>query len=554
MIRQFSYLSLFACLFISLPCSAQLTPGFSAFGDSIDDRMGNEVDCAGDVNNDGYDDIIVGILADDNGGFNTGSARVYSGFDGSLIYNYDGSSTIDSLGTDVAGLGDLNNDGYDDFIIGTPRDDNTGFDSGSAQVFSGIDGSLLYIFNGASGNDELGRGVGCAGDVNGDGTPDIIVGSPFNDFNGFDTGSAYVYSGATGALIYTFRGDSPADHLGGSPVGTAGDVDADGMDDIIIGIRGADANEFQSGCAKVYSGATGALLYSISGNAEFEEFGYSASTAGDVNHDGHDDFIVGAPFNENNGPFAGNVKVYSGASGALLYSIDGDAAGDRFGESVAPAGDFNRDGFDDFLVGASYDDNGLTDSGSVRVYSGLDGSMLHEVNGTTASSVFGTSVAAGDINADGFNDVIVGAAFDDTNGVKAGSVRVFHGPVLPAFTYDSPLVDTDLILIWLPQGGLPNALQGTIICGAATPGALGLFGVSLAPTNSTIFGLALLIANDPINLVDMGSFGFDGIGQIIIPSVSRQNAFLAGTHVFIQFFETSPIPSSSNGIAMLLAP
>ena len=111
--------------------------------------------------------------------------------------------------------------------------------------------------------------------------------------------------------------------------------------------------------------------YPFTGDSAGDRFGFFVSGAGDVNNDGFDDFIVGAPYDGNNGPISGSARVFSGATGAILYTVNGDSAGDLFGWSVSGAGDVNNDGFDDFIAGAPYDDNNGSDSGSARVFSGV---------------------------------------------------------------------------------------------------------------------------------------------------------------------------------------
>ena len=152
-------------------------PLYTFYGDSFQDWFGETVSGAGDVNGDGFDDVIVGAIFDDNNGERSGSARVFSGVDGAVLYTFDGDSAGDHFGRFVSGAGDVNSDGFDDVIVGAPLDDNNGGGSGSARVFSGIDGSVLYTFDGDAANDILGVSVSCAGDVNGDGVADSIVGA-----------------------------------------------------------------------------------------------------------------------------------------------------------------------------------------------------------------------------------------------------------------------------------------------------------------------------------------------------------------------------------------
>ena len=400
---------------------------FTFLGDSAGDEFGGSVDGVGDVNQDGYDDLVVGAPGDDDNGSGCGSARVVSG-PTALVpyrrYTFLGDSVGDQFGWSVAGVGDVNQDGFDDLIVGARYDDVTGADSGSASVLSGIDGSLLFIFYGNSSNDRFGYSVDGAGDVNQDGYSDLIVGAPGDDDNGSFSGSARVLSGQGGAILYTFYGDSAGDWFGNSVAG-AGDVNQDGYDDLIVGAPGDDDNGLDSGSARVLSGIDGAILHTFYGGSVGDRFGRSVDGAGDVNQNGYSDLIVGA---DQVGSSSGSARVLSGIDGAILYTFYGDSGGDQFGRSVAGAGDVNQDGYDDLIVGAWADDDNGANSGSARVLSGIDGSILHTFYGDSAGDYFGDSVAvAGDVNRDGYSDLIVGAFADDDNGLSSGSARVFSG-------------------------------------------------------------------------------------------------------------------------------
>ncbi len=162
-------------------------------GDSAEDSLGYSVSGAGDVNGDGYADLIVGAYGDDSNGNISGAARVFSGVNGSILYTFNGDSAEDFLGWSVSGAGDVNGDGYADLIVGALGDDNNGTESGSARVFSGVNGGTLYSFDGDSAEDFLGWSVSGAGDVNGDGYADLIVGAVLDDNIGTGSGSARVF-------------------------------------------------------------------------------------------------------------------------------------------------------------------------------------------------------------------------------------------------------------------------------------------------------------------------------------------------------------------------
>ena len=180
--------------------------------------------------------------------------------------------------------------------------------------------------------------------------------------------------------IYTFTGEGGGDLFGWS-VASAGDVNKDGFDDLIVGAVINDASGFQAGRAYVYSGLNGDTLYVFTGEAAGDRFGHSVASAGDVNNDGFDDLIVGAYLNDAGGSDAGRAYVFSGQTGDTLYTFAGEAAEDRFGYSVASAGDVDNDGFDDLIVGAIWNDAGGKDFGRAYVFSGKTGETLHVFNG-----------------------------------------------------------------------------------------------------------------------------------------------------------------------------
>jgi hypothetical protein len=408
---------------LNSPGCGTCTPADTLTGAAVVDQLGRSVGGGGDVNNDGYDDVIVGDLSD-AAGLNCGRVYVYSGKTGAMLHTFTGAAANDQLGYSVANAGDLNNDGYDDIIAGAPYNDAGGADAGRAYVYSGQTGAVLRTFTGVATDDRFGYSVSGGGDVNKDGYGDVIVGAPFNDAGGIDAGRVYVYSGQAGALLHTLTGESILDVFGWS-VSMVSDVNGDLYDDMIVGADMADLGGKTSGRAYIYSGQTGARLWTLEGEASDDHFGCAVSGAGDVDGNGKGDVIVGAHGNDAGGTDAGRVYVYSGFTGALLHSFTGEAAGDRFGRSVSAAGDVNGDGAADFVIGAEANDAGGVDAGRAYIYLGGIGAKLRTFTGEAAGDGLGTKVSgAGDVNGDGQGDIIVGAPDNNAGGFAAGRAYV----------------------------------------------------------------------------------------------------------------------------------
>lgn len=442
-------------LLLAGPLSAQLVGGqwethWRFDGREVNDHLGASVSGAGDVDGDGIPDLIVGASgAHAPGQLEEGSAFVYSGATGGMIWQFSIPSWDEIWGVSVSGAGDVNADGLDDVIVGAFS--ATGLSSeGVAFVYSGATGALLWRFDGQGGSAYLGKSVSGAGDVDRDGFDDLIVGATGAPGGLARIGSAYVYSGATGTLIWQFDGQERED-LFGESVSGAGDVDGDGHDDVIVGTSWTDPGGLQdAGSAHVYSGATGALIWQFNGQQRWAHLGNSVSSAGDVDEDGFDDVIVGRELADPGGRReAGSAYIYSGATGTLIRQFDGAKRGDRLGHSVSGAGDADGDGTPDLIVGAI--NAPLTNGGSAYVFSGATGDLIRRFDGQGNKDRLGVSVSdVGDLNGDGYDEVIVGAYGTEPDG-KSGAGS--------AFVYSfNPILNTDSVTI-SATSGVPVHLQ-----------------------------------------------------------------------------------------------
>ena len=348
-----------------------------------------------------------------------GAARAQS-----LLHEGYGKGFDDQLGHAVAGGADIDRDGWDDVVVGAPFADAAGLvDNGSIQVISGRTGKVLFKKSGDESDDHFGWSVAIAGDVDGDGWPDFIAGAP----NGWDgsgrTGMARVFSGKSGNALYTVYGDDPADEFGFAVAGEL-DWDGDAYADFAVGApNGATVagSAIAPGHVRVFAGASGTSLQKATSIFSYARWGESLCR-GDLDGDGIHDLVVGAPLggvNDN-----GQAKVISGATHFALEEWFGDSFGDRFGAAVSSGQDLDGDGFDEVLVGAPEDDDGGGNAGSLRLFDGQSGAALHTWYGADDQEGLGTSVAfSDDLDGDGDADVIAGAIEAWVGGT--GSVLAF---------------------------------------------------------------------------------------------------------------------------------
>ena len=430
---------------------------------------------AGDVDADGSPDVIVGAFGDDTLGTDTGAAFVYSGATGARLLSWLGDAPGDGFGISVAGAGDVNGDGQADLLVGEYRHDGVGANSGRARVHSGADGAPLWVLDGTAVDHEFGIGVSGIGDLDGDGLADFGVGAHHDDANGPHSGSVRVVSGATGGQLYLLTG-SAGDDLGHVLAGL-GDIDGDAVPDLIVGLH----DTLQPGQARIYSGASGAVLFNFVGNSNGDFFGHAVAGAGDVDGDGVPDMLIGASQDDTAFPTAGRAWLRSGATGAVLYDWTGDATQDGFGASVSGAGDWDGDGVRDALIGIPGADPGGPGSTASRVYSGADGGALYTYAGTSPGLRFDAQVAdLGDVNGDGRPDVIIGMQYHDQAATDAGLAVVLSGAQPTWAALGGGLAGVDGIPVLSGQGLLAAGTPGALSLQHAAPLAPALLFVSLA--------------------------------------------------------------------------
>jgi hypothetical protein len=434
--------------------------------------FGGSVAGAGDVNGDGYADLILGGSQYDAPGFNEGAAFLFLGGAGGIPDGnpttaaalLDSNQDLATAGTSVAGAGDVNGDGYADVISGADNYDGPDLDEGAAFVYLGSASGIAGGSPASAGVSQLeadqasaalGASVASAGDVNGDGYADAIVGAPDYDAGHSGEGAAFVFLGsstgiadATVAAADAQLEADQADAALGASVSSAGDVDADGYADVIVGAAGYDAGETDEGAAFVFLGSPSGVADGnpASAHAQLEAdqagaaLGASVASAGDVNGDGHADVIVGADGYDAGETDEGAAFVFLGGPSGVAdgnpavaaAQLEADQADAALGASVASAGDVNGDGYADVIVGAAGYDAGETDEGAAFVFlgpiaDGDPGTAAGQIEADQADAALGSVASAGDVNADGYGDVIVGAAGYDAGQTDEGAAFLFLG-------------------------------------------------------------------------------------------------------------------------------
>jgi hypothetical protein len=409
--------------------NGEITYDINMTGEATNNSFGLSVSSAGDVNGDGYSDVIVGAH-----GYLSNRGRAYIYYGGLSMNNIadvtmTGEAPGNYFGYSVSSAGDVNGDGYSDVIIGAYQINTN---RGRAYIYFGglsMNNTADVTLNGEASNNYFGYSVSSAGDVNGDGYSDAVVGAWGYSS---DLGRAYIYYGGSSVnniADVTMTSETMNSYFGLS-VSTAGDVNGDGYSDVIVGASG---NSASLGRAYIYLGGSSMNNIkdvTLTGETTGNYFGYSVSAAGDVNGDSYDDVIIGAWGYSAN---TGRAYIYFGSltmNNIADVTITGESTNNTFGRCVSEAGDLNDDGYSDVIVGAAgYSAN----TGRVYIYFGsssMNNAADVTMTGESTSSYFGYSAsAAGDVNGDGYPDVIVGAY---TYATSTGRSYIYMFPSISA--------------------------------------------------------------------------------------------------------------------------
>ena len=473
-------------LFLGSSEGPAATPAWDVTGNEIGNYLGTSLAAAGDVNGDGYDDVIVGEPGATGiypPAWDTyyGLVSIYHGGPAGLSPVPDvqlyGTQYGSGFGSAVSGAGDMNGDGFADIGVGMPTWDSAwAIDGGRALVYPGSAAGVttvpIWEEFGSLAYDKFGQSLAPGGDVNGDGLGDMLVGSADVSNGGAGSGFVATVTGSRiGAIFMSwYRYDTVSEGFGGA-VGTAGDVDGDGFSDILVGSSAHSGTQTLEGMVQMFRGAGDPPSPSIGWSAHSalsaSFYGWVLAPAGDVNGDGLDDVLASAPNAIVSGATAGLVVLFYGSVTTPTVSANwyafGPYADSSFGYAAAGAGDVNGDGYDDIAIGAPDYGN----EGFVQVwYGGPQGPRLGAPDwardGFQVGSHFGQAVAAaGDVNGDGYADLIVGAPADDsvfvgqTRPVDEGRAYLFLGSA-------TGLGDA----VWSALGGQANGNLGNSVAGA----------------------------------------------------------------------------------------
>ncbi len=415
-------------------------------GEADGDLFGSGLALLDDIDGDGRDDLFMG--APFYGSRNQGRAYVYSGRTGQILYLLEGQIDQyqggDRLGGSGSAAGDVDQDGFNDFMLGFP---NGGIvDEGVVNVYSGSTGTVLRQYFGVNNSDSFGVPIQRITDIDGDGFGDLLISATgWAPWGGDDSkGKVYVYSGLTGAFLRDWKGEKEFDRFG-SRLANVGDIDGDRVSDFAISAPLNFGYDDERGKVYVYSGRTLELIYAREGTKPFDKL-MAAAGLGDLNDDGYGELLAGAPAS------IGYAYIYSGPDGKLMHTIYGQGQQyDNFGFSVASTGDVNGDGTDDFLVGERY--RASTSSlGRAYLYSGKNFRLLYSFTGTEPYQWLSLALSsAGDINRDGLADFMASGPYSAT-----GSVYVYSGNDLFLQAEESRIYEGDTLRLFT-RGGTPFA-------------------------------------------------------------------------------------------------
>lgn len=458
-------------------------------GDAAGARLGERFAVLPDVNGDSINDLIAGFPDDDTQGVDAGRVLVLSGADGTILRTHYGEHPGDRFGEVVARGGQLDGDSIEDYLVGAPERSSS---RGAVYVFAGADGGLLRLMRGFNPGDRFGAAAARAGDVDGDGTGDVIVGAPGYDSPGsgfVDAGVIYAVSGATWTPLHTLESalSFSAGLEFGQFVSYLGDVNGDGHDDLFAAGPNLDTDTTRSNFA-IFSGLDGSQLVSRTGSDDghgfYNHVGNGICTPGDVTGDGIPDYATGTSVWQGHGwdlTEGYQVSVYDGATHVLVndygfytFSVNDDIQAGlvHYVDPVA-VGDVNGDGVGDVAYQSP-------DQELVRVVSGADFNILAIVHAPAVGEGFGASIQGiDDVTGDGLRDLAIGIpGHDGPAGADAGQILLTSGiTCVPPDGYCTPEINSSGNRAYMDWSGTPSvgANDMVLMATGCPPNKVGLF-------------------------------------------------------------------------------